>query len=55
MGADATALINNLRNDNDDGGHVDARSIANILDFTNGKGANAIIIATSYLKPSILR
>ena len=37
MGADATTLINNLRNDNDDGGHVDARSIANILDFTNGR------------------
>jgi L-iditol 2-dehydrogenase len=44
MGADSTAIINNLRNDDD---HIYARSIANILDFTHGMGANAIIIATS--------
>jgi L-iditol 2-dehydrogenase len=45
MGADATAIVE--IHDNDGGGQVDARSIANILDFTDGKGANAIIIATS--------
>jgi L-iditol 2-dehydrogenase len=45
MGAGATAMVN--AHDNDSGGQVDAKSIANILDFTNGTGANAIIIATS--------
>jgi threonine dehydrogenase-like Zn-dependent dehydrogenase len=28
-------------------GQVDLKSIANILDFTNGMGANVVIIATS--------
>ncbi|MGC2572575.1 MAG: hypothetical protein WA364_13770 [Candidatus Nitrosopolaris sp.] len=45
MGADATTIIDNH---NDDGGSDDnARSISKILDFTDGIGANVIIIATS--------
>lgn len=45
MGADATTMVDN--HENDSVGHVDASSVANILDFTDGIGANAIIIATS--------
>jgi L-iditol 2-dehydrogenase len=45
MGADATAMVDNHRNDGV--GHIDAKSVANILDFTEGIGANTIIIATS--------
>ena len=45
MGADSTTMIDN---NNDDGGSDDtARSISKILDFTDGIGANVIIIATS--------
>jgi L-iditol 2-dehydrogenase len=45
MGAHATTIIDNH---NDDGGSDgNARSISKILDFTDGIGANVIIIATS--------
>lgn len=44
MGADATTIIDKR---NDDGGDGNAGSISKILDFTDGIGANVIIIATS--------
>jgi len=45
MGADATAMIDNHNDDGNSAGNVS--SISKILDFTDGIGANVIIIATS--------
>lgn len=45
MGADATTMIDNHNDDGDS--DVDVRAISKILDFTDGMGANVIIIATS--------
>jgi L-iditol 2-dehydrogenase len=45
MGADLTTMVVNYE---DSGvGNVDASSVTNILDFTDGIGANIVIIATS--------
>lgn len=41
MGADATVMVG------DSGGQVYAKPMANIMDFTDGRGASAIIIATA--------
>jgi len=45
MGADTTVMVGN--HDNDGSGQTDAKPVANILDFTDGIGANVVIIATS--------
>jgi L-iditol 2-dehydrogenase len=45
MGADSTTVIDN--HNGDGGSDGNARSISKILDFTDGIGANVIIIATS--------